>query len=101
MSRHRMKTVSYDDDDFDDDDEEGYDDADPEEQEFVEQCTVEVLAQLRGGEPAVSASREEVQEALWHYYNDVGKAVGYLRSELLALMLKYILGKGDICVDWG
>lgn len=86
MSRHRMKTVSYDDDDFGDDEEGGYDDADPEEQELVEQCTAEVLAQLRGGEPAVSASREEVQEALWHYYNDVGKAVGYLRSGLCILL---------------
>ncbi|ODM15042.1 hypothetical protein SI65_09537 [Aspergillus cristatus] len=77
MSRHRMKTVSYD-DDFDDD---GYDSPEPEEQEFLEQCTKEVLGQLRSGEPSVTATRDEVQEALWHYYNDVEKSVNYLRGK--------------------
>lgn len=79
MSRHRMKTVGYDDDDdYASDD--GYDSPDPEEQELLEQCTAQVLLQLRTGEPAISATREEVQEALWHYYNDVEKSVGYLRG---------------------
>ena len=78
MSRHRVKAVAYDDDDFDDD---GYDSPDPEEQEFLEQCTAEVLSQLLAGSPSVTASRDEVQEALWHYYNDVAKSVNYLRSE--------------------
>ncbi|RMJ28544.1 Elongation factor [Aspergillus sp. HF37] len=79
MSRHRMKNMGYNDDDLASDD--GYDSADPEEQEYVEQCTAEVLGQLRTGEPAVTAARDEVQEALWHYYNDVDKAVGYLRNK--------------------
>ncbi|OJJ85895.1 putative translation elongation factor EF-1 subunit [Aspergillus glaucus CBS 516.65] len=78
MSRHRMKTVSYD-DDFEDDD--GYDSPDPEEQEFLEQYTKDVLGQLRSGEPSVTATRDEVQEALWHYYNDVEKSANYLRSK--------------------
>lgn len=77
MSKHRMKNISYDDDDFEDDEDEGYD---SEEQAILEQCTTEVIAQLRAGDPAVTASKDEVQEALWHYYNDVGKAVGYLRG---------------------
>lgn len=77
MSRHRMKTVNYDDDDLADDDD-GYD---SEEQEYLEQCITEVLGQLRVGEPSVTATRGEVQEALWHYYNDIEKAVGYLRSK--------------------
>ncbi|GAD96109.1 elongation factor Tu GTP binding domain protein [Paecilomyces variotii No. 5] len=77
MSRHRMKTLSYDDDDFDEDDYE----ADPEEQELLEQYTSEVLNQLRVGQPSVSASREEIQEALWHYYNDMEKSVNYLRNK--------------------
>lgn len=77
MSKHRMKNISYDDDDYDSAEDEGYD---SEEQEALEQCTTEVLSQLRSGEPSVTASREEVQEALWHYYNDVNKAVGYLRG---------------------
>ncbi|TPR04568.1 KH domain family protein [Aspergillus niger] len=59
MSRHRIKA----------------------EEEFLEQCTTEVLNQLRAGDPAVTASRDEVQEALWHYYNDVEKSVNYLRGK--------------------
>ncbi|KAE8354485.1 hypothetical protein BDV28DRAFT_130777 [Aspergillus coremiiformis] len=84
MSRHRVKAVAYDDDDFDD----GYDSPDPEEQEFVQQCTAEVLTQLRTGEPSVTATRDEVQEALWHYYNDVEKSVNYLRNKIVKEMKK-------------
>lgn len=76
MSRHRVKSLDYDDDDFD----EEYDEADPEEQEQLEAYTNEVLNELRTGQPPVTASRDEVQEALWHYYNDVTKSVNYLRS---------------------
>ncbi|KAL4943711.1 hypothetical protein BDV06DRAFT_210829 [Aspergillus oleicola] len=79
MSRHRIKAVSYDDDDDYDSYDDGYDD--PEEREFLEQCTRDVLDQLTDGEPPVSATREEVQEALWHYYNDVEKSVNYLRGK--------------------
>lgn len=78
MSRHRVKNVGYDDDDFEDDD--GYDSPDPEEQEFQRQCTAAVLAELRAGQPSVTATTEEVQQALWHYYNDIEKAVNYLRG---------------------
>ena len=76
MSRHRIKALSYREDNFEDD----YDSADPDEQERLEECTTEVLEQLQTGEPSVTASREEVREALWHYYNDVQKSVGYLRG---------------------
>ncbi|KKK23014.1 hypothetical protein P175DRAFT_0527895 [Aspergillus ochraceoroseus IBT 24754] len=80
MSRHRIKAVSYDEDDYDDYDD-GYDSQDPGEKELLEECTREVLAQLLSGEPSVAATREEVQEALWHYYNDVEKSVNYLRGK--------------------
>lgn len=80
-----MKAVSYDDEDDYGSEEDGYDSPDPEEQEFVEQCTAEALVQLQTGDPAVTATREEVQEALWHYYNDVEKAVGYLRGVFVFL----------------
>jgi elongation factor 1 alpha-like protein len=88
MSRHRIKAVSYDEDDFDDD----YDSPDPEEEEFLEQCTTEVLNQLRAGDPPVTATRDEVQEALWHYYNDVEKSVNYLRGTLSLLFRKRNIG---------
>ncbi|KAL6234743.1 hypothetical protein BDW75DRAFT_211609 [Aspergillus navahoensis] len=81
MSRHRVKAVSYDDDDDYDDYDDGYDSQDPEEREFLEQRTREVQSQLAAGDPSVSATRDEVQEALWHYYNDVDKSVNYLRGK--------------------
>ncbi|CAL5870486.1 uncharacterized protein PFLUO_LOCUS4723 [Penicillium psychrofluorescens] len=80
MSRHRIKDVSFDDDDLYDEDD-GYDSPDPAEQEFVQQCTTDVLQQLRAGNPPVTATKEEVQESLWHYYNDVPKTVNYLRGK--------------------
>ncbi|KGO42969.1 Translation elongation/initiation factor/Ribosomal, beta-barrel [Penicillium expansum] len=78
MSRHRIKDVEYDDDDFYDDDDAP---ADPEEQEFLQQCTTAVLQQLAAGQPSVTATKEEVQDALWHYYNDIEKSVNYLRGK--------------------
>ncbi|OJJ45509.1 hypothetical protein ASPZODRAFT_119957 [Penicilliopsis zonata CBS 506.65] len=98
MSRHRMKTVSYDDDDDYDDYEEddGYASPDPEEQARLEQCIQDVLSQLRGGEPSVSASREEVTEALWHYYNDVTKSVNYIRGKKAKEVQKQPPKKGTV-----
>lgn len=78
MSKHRVKNIGYDDDDYYSDD--GYESPDPEEEEFLQQCTSAVLEQLRAGHPSVTATKEEVQEALWHYYNDVEKSVNYLRG---------------------
>ncbi|KAL4895053.1 elongation factor 1 alpha, partial [Aspergillus ambiguus] len=78
MSRHRVKNISYDDDDYDDD---GYDSQDPEELEYLQECTTEVLNQLRTGQPSVTATREEVQDSLYYYYNDVEKTVNYLRNK--------------------
>lgn len=76
MSRHRIKDIDYDDDDFYDEDAP----ADPEEQEFLQQCTAAVLQQLGAGQPSVTATKGEVQDALWHYYNDIEKSVNYLRG---------------------
>ncbi|OQE05719.1 hypothetical protein PENVUL_c022G05446 [Penicillium vulpinum] len=78
MSRHRIKDVDYDEDDFYDDDDAP---ADPEEQEFLQQCTTAVLHQLSAGQPSVTATKQEVQDALWHYYNDIEKSVNYLRGK--------------------
>ena len=80
MSKHRVKNVSYDDDDDEYYDDDGFESPDPEEQEFLQQCTEAVLLQLRDGQPSVTATKEEIQEALWHYYNDVEKSVQYLRG---------------------
>lgn len=90
MSRHRVKNVGYDDDDYEDDD--GYDSPDPEEQAFLQQCTAAVVEQLRAGQPSVTASKEEIQDALWHYYNDVEKSVNYLRGTLRDTQAILVLG---------
>lgn len=86
MSKHRVKNVGYDDDDYYSDD--GYDSPDPEEQEFLQQCTSAVLEQLRAGQPSVTATKEEVQDALWHYYNDIEKSVNYLRGTSSLVVLR-------------
>ncbi|PLB41356.1 putative translation elongation factor EF-1 subunit [Aspergillus candidus] len=78
MSRHRIKAVGYDDEELDDYDDDGYN---SEEQEFAQQCSEEVFKQLRTGDSPVTATREEVQESLWHYYNDVEKTVNYIRNK--------------------
>jgi elongation factor 1 alpha-like protein len=82
MSKHRIKTVAVADDLYDDfDDDEG--DADEtdtltaEDREQLRLGTLKVREALAG----VSASDSEIQEALWHYYYDVGKSVTYLKSE--------------------
>lgn len=79
MSRHRIKDVGYDDDDYYEDEDDEYT-PDPEEQEFLQQCTALVLQQLSAGQPSVTATKEEVHDALWHYYNDIEKSVNYLRG---------------------
>ncbi|OQE47367.1 hypothetical protein PENCOP_c001G02677 [Penicillium coprophilum] len=78
MSRHRIKDVDYDDDDLYDEDDVL---EDPEEQEFLQQCTTAVLQQLGAGQPSVTATKQEVEDALWHYYNDIEKSVNYLRGK--------------------
>lgn len=95
MSKHRMKNVSYDEDDLDDE----YDSLDPEQEEYLEECTTEVSNKLRSGEPSVMATRAEVQEALWHYYNDVEKSVNYLRSMSLHLLGSPLLDSGIGCIS--
>lgn len=76
MSKYRVKSVEYDEDEDYDSQEEG-----PGDEEYLEECTSEVLNQLRSGDPSITtATRKEVQETLWHYYNDVDKSVRYLRS---------------------
>jgi elongation factor 1 alpha-like protein len=82
MSKHRIKSVALGEDLYDDFcDDEG-------EQDEPETLTAEDKEQLRLGTlkvrealAGVSASDSEIQEALWHYYYDVGKSVTYLKSQ--------------------
>jgi elongation factor 1 alpha-like protein len=86
----RTRNIDYDDDDvYDDDDyyDEGGDDvqggddgmtADDKEQMRV--GTIRVREAL--GDMSGFTSDEQIQEALWHYYYDVGKSVSYLKNKL-------------------
>ena len=81
MSKHRIKNVSLDDDIYEEFDEE---EGDQDETEFL---TAEDQEQLRLGTLKVREALagfpltdREIQEALWHYYYDVGKSVTYLKS---------------------
>jgi elongation factor 1 alpha-like protein len=84
MSRHRIKTIDFVEDDYGEGDEDdGYEDnniVSPEDQEQMRVSTAEVRKLLDSEIPPVPASDQEIWEALWHYYYDVDKSVGYLRS---------------------
>lgn len=76
----RVKNIDYDEDDlYDDDDEEveeeGYTD---EDRDNFATLTPVVRAEL--DEAGLQASDREIQDALWHYYWDVGKSVAYLKN---------------------
>ncbi|KAL2374809.1 hypothetical protein RJ035_000152 [Blastomyces gilchristii] len=99
MSRSRVKNIAYDDDDFgsashdngadydnDDDDNNnnnnhGGNDMTPEDREQMQLGTIQVREQLDADSPLVPASDAEIWEALWYYYYDVEKAVGWLRKK--------------------
>ncbi|ODH49558.1 translation elongation factor Tu [Paracoccidioides brasiliensis] len=93
MSRNRVKNIAYDDDDCASDDYDyddystapgtgpGHNDMTPEDREEMRQCTVLVRELLDADIPPVPASDEEIWEALWYYYFDIEKAVGWLRRK--------------------
>ena len=86
----RTRNVGYDDDDdiYDDDDyyDEGGDDANAgdgmteDDKEQMRIGTTRVREAL--GDASDFTSDEQIQEALWHYYYDVGKCVTYLKNKL-------------------
>jgi elongation factor 1 alpha-like protein len=78
---HRVKRIEYNDDDVyseeEDDaaDEQGYTD---EDRSNLANLTPVVRAELQ--EAGLQASDREIEDALWHYYWDVGKSVAYLKN---------------------
>lgn len=92
MSRHRVKAIGVEDDDYEEyyEEEEGEEEESELTEEDREQLrlgTIEVqnllqlLQQDDGAAVAVAnITEKEIREALWHYYYDVDKAVGYLKS---------------------
>lgn len=86
MAHRRVKDVGYDEDDLGDYSEEEYygeeveGEAAPsaEDEEQMRAGTISVRQAL--GETSAFVTDTEIQEALWHYYYDVGKSVTYLKS---------------------
>ncbi|KAF2472355.1 elongation factor EF-1 alpha subunit [Lindgomyces ingoldianus] len=82
---HRAKTLGFDDDEVYGDDEE----YDEEGEEGGNGMTEEDREQLRVGtikvkealDSSVNVSDAQIQEALWHYYYDIGKSVTYLKNK--------------------
>jgi elongation factor 1 alpha-like protein len=82
---HRAKNVDYDDDDYYSDDEYFEDDSGAavpemteEDRESMRMGTARVREAL---DSSVSVTDAQIEEALWHYYYDVGKSVSYLKSK--------------------
>ena len=80
-----MRNVEYDDDMYDDDEDEYFDEA-----EGTGEMTVDDKEQMRTGTIRVRDSLgdmsgfvtdAQIQEALWHYYYDIGKSVSYLKNK--------------------
>lgn len=79
----RVKNVDYDEDDLYDED--NYPDEEEENQEYTAEdrenfanLTPVVRAELE--ESGAQATDTQIEEALWHYYWDVGKSVAYLKG---------------------
>ncbi|EXJ69369.1 elongation factor 1-alpha [Cladophialophora psammophila CBS 110553] len=86
MSNRRVKSLALGEDDYDDYEDYGDDYGDDggdnelsaEDKEQLRQGTIKVRAALG---PAFPATENEIQEALWHYYYDIGKSVTYLKNK--------------------
>lgn len=78
----RVKNIDYDDDDLYSDEDETYDGDGAayttEDRENFATLTPVVRAEL--DEAGVPSTTKEIEDALWHYFWDVGKSVAYLKN---------------------
>lgn len=91
MAHRRVKDISYDEDDLEYSDDDGYYGDEGAEETAADELSAEDKEQMRIGTINVREALGEqvsgfvtdaqIQEALWHYYYDVGKSVIYLKSE--------------------
>lgn len=82
-SHKRVKDIDYDEDDLYSGDEEEYDNAGgdgltEEDKENFATLTPVVRAEL--DEAGLQVENKEIEDALWHYFWDVGKSVTYLKN---------------------
>ncbi|KAF1925081.1 uncharacterized protein M421DRAFT_424110 [Didymella exigua CBS 183.55] len=81
----RTRNVDYDDDDvYDDDDYYEEEEAEPTSADDKEQMRISTISAREAlGETGDFITDAQIQEALWHYYYDVGKSVSYLKNKLV------------------
>ncbi|KAJ4983666.1 elongation factor Tu GTP binding domain-containing protein [Stagonosporopsis vannaccii] len=81
----RTRNVDYDDDDLYEDDYYEEEEAEPMSADDKEQMQIgTVSAREALGSAGSHISDAQIQEALWHYYYDVGKSVSYLKNKYAA-----------------
>ena len=82
----RTRNVGYDDDDlYDDDDYYEEEEAEVMSADDKEQMRISTISAREAlGASGANISDAQIQEALWHYYYDVGKSVSYLKNKFAA-----------------
>lgn len=82
----RTRNVDYDDDDlYDDDDYYEEEEAEAMSADDKEQMRISTISAREAlGSAGSNISDAQIQEALWHYYYDVGKSVSYLKNKFAA-----------------
>lgn len=81
----RTRNVDYDDDDLYDDDYYEEEEAEPMSADDKEQMRISTVSAREAlGSAGSNISDAQIQEALWHYYYDIGKAVSYLKNKYAA-----------------
>lgn len=81
----RTRNVDYDDDDLYDDDYYEEEEAEPMSADDKEQMRISTISAREAlGSAGTGISDAQIQEALWHYYYDVGKSVSYLKNKFAA-----------------
>ncbi|PPJ53349.1 hypothetical protein CBER1_00948 [Cercospora berteroae] len=92
----RVKNVGYDEDDLYSDEDEyagEQDEFTAEDKENFASLTPVVRAELE--EAAITVTTKEIEDALWHYYWDVGKSVAYLKNSRTPQQPKQQEGKKE------
>lgn len=82
----RTRNVGYDDDDlYDDDDYYEEEEAEVMSADDKEQMRISTISAREAlGTSGANITDAQIQEALWHYYYDVGKSVSYLKNKFAA-----------------
>ena len=78
---HRVKRIEYDEDDiYSDEEEETTGNDEYTEADRTNFATLTPVVRAEVEEAGLQASDREIEDALWHYYWDVGKSVAYLKN---------------------